>query len=230
MKTAIVTAGGYSFEVLDQPLEARGPRDCFSLSFHDVGCFVDINTVLDIGAHVGGFSYKVAKIFGARVHAYEVYGPNAEICKRNLAPIPGVEVFHSAVLGAGAVATGLNTPSGAAILTSVTEGRRGQPSKVPYIGITEAIDKLAGKTGVVDLVKMNCEGSEKGIIKSLMKGSTPNRVRNIVMEWHSPGPQDWQNLCQLSAGRYVMESEVASDNRNNYYIRLLNMEEFCCRL
>ncbi|SPF34290.1 hypothetical protein SBA4_1470005 [Candidatus Sulfopaludibacter sp. SbA4] len=152
--------------------------------------------VVDVGAHIGTFSY-LCYIRGSRsVYSYEASARNFEFLQRNLGGLPGIRLFHKAVWrsdgeGGGELLVsgpdGQNTGAVSALAAgrlvhfsnqSVSEA--GPGSSVPAV----ALDEILADFPRVKLLKLDCEGSEFPI---LLTSRELHRVERIVAEVHEIG-------------------------------------------
>ncbi len=151
----------------------------------------EVRTVLDLGANIGLTSVWLASHSqGAQkqsnsttpchILAVEAVLANAEVAVKNFRDnqLKG-EVIHSAVgaesgeawfLGRAESNLGHLTPDGAS----------SRAFRVPVIGICELLDRFPG--GAVDLVKMDIEGGEAGLLGQNTEWLA--RVRALMIEWH----------------------------------------------
>lgn len=153
-------------------------------------CYVDVEelnpqgTVLDVGANVGVFAL-LAATRSARVIAFE---PSPEIAqylasnvsKSNLLNVETVQAAISNVTGYCSLFIG-DAPTASRVLAhSLAEG---QPSvvAVPCFTLAEVMDSF--DVDEIDLLKLDCEGSEFDIIAGT-DGAVLRRVRRIVAELH----------------------------------------------
>jgi FkbM family methyltransferase len=132
-----------------------------------------IETIIDIGANIGLFSIWARHNFpSARIHAYEPNQSIIEYTQRNLVPID-VSVFNAGV-------TDENVKGELVVKYSSRYGvtRKSAGGTLQFVSICDAIDAMGG---AVDLIKMDCEGSEWEIFDKL---DAFERVRFIHMEYH----------------------------------------------
>ncbi len=147
--------------------------------------------VLDLGAHKGTFAV-LAALAGAEVTAVEPEARNLELLRRNLAAngVERVRVCPAAVAAVAAVAA----EGGEGWLlrrNSWSHGLEPFPDdppvvpreRVPLVGFGELV---AGAGPGVDLVKMDAEGAEWGVLRAA-SAETLGRVRRIVLEYHPVG-------------------------------------------
>lgn len=137
--------------------------------------------VVDIGAHIGGFSALVlARVPGARVFSVELDADNFALLKRNV----------------GTRATAVNAACcGDKPMTGYRKG--GSNSGGNRVAFEEAaslvpipqrltLAQVVEQAGFehVDLLKMDCEGCEHDILRLALADGTLARVRRIAAEYH----------------------------------------------
>jgi FkbM family methyltransferase len=137
--------------------------------------------VLDIGAHVGSFSVAItAAVDGARCVAYEPSSWVFPYLARNV-EANGLADRVVLVNGAVAGAEGELWFPGDRV---ATEGGKA-PQRVHAVTFDDAVLRAGGS---VDLVKMDCEGSEYDIVAASSTAAWVG-VRALVIELH-PAPRD----------------------------------------
>lgn len=132
-----------------------------------------INTVLDVGANIGLFSLAAGYYFPqATIHAYE---PNHAIgsCLSANCGYVGAKHFLEAI---GIQDKFVNLTFGENSLHSVAVSS--SSGEIPCTAFSKAVNKLGG---VVDLVKLDCEGAEWELFDNV---KTWTRVRYLTMEYH----------------------------------------------
>jgi FkbM family methyltransferase len=133
----------------------------------------DVKTILDIGANVGFFSVAARAYYpNAEIHAYE---PNRRIfpfLKSNTEQL-GIKAYQEAV-GAdeGRVAIADEGDSNQAKTIASADG------SIPQIALQRAVERVGG---VVDLLKLDCEGAEWDMFRSAVPW---RHIRNVRMEYH----------------------------------------------
>jgi FkbM family methyltransferase len=139
------------------------------------------STVVDIGANIGVFTLYAVHCGAAKVHSYE---PSAEsftclnqnIARNNLSGT--VTLFRSAV-SKGPVGT-TRFPKRSSVFNSIaTTSADGEYDVVPL----ETLNTVVERMGVVDLIKMDCEGEEERIVEGA-DAATLARVDEIRLEYH----------------------------------------------
>ena len=177
---------------------------------------------MDIGCHIGGFSF-IALLNGAgHVWAFEADRENFEVASRNLAAFSNrVTLFHAAVWGSGFAERTLyfggyparnwptNTGGG-----NVLGGPGGTPmTAVPF---DDLVDMALGNGGQrIRLLKLDCEGSEWPIVYSSHR---LHLVDEIVGEFH-----------ELDAGsRQPLQRELRGRVLHDDPCRVAVLEAFLC--
>ena len=142
--------------------------------------------VLDIGANVGCFSLVARHYFPkATIHAYEPNPVLAPILRNNLDSL-GIQYFAEAV-GRRTAAVRFESSSSGSLYGKVKPSPNG---RVSMVAIQQAIERLGGR---VDLLKLDCEGSEWEILSD---SDALQRVMCIRMEYHLHGRPE-SSLAQL---------------------------------
>lgn len=142
--------------------------DCYRL-----GEVQDARTILDIGSNIGLFALAARRRFPhATIHCYE---PNPAVIPylQSHCAQAKCQVFPVAVgLSEGQVS--LRTgDEGTLFSTTIADSLGG----IPQVSFASAVAKL----GVVDLLKLDCEGAEWEIFEDL---ATWKSVRCLAMEYH----------------------------------------------
>jgi FkbM family methyltransferase len=130
-------------------------------------------TVVDVGGNVGLFSIVARHRFPrARIHCYEPNPALAQILKGHLNPLQ-VSVFPEAVGDhAGLVRLFLGENS---LHSTVDDSAAGE---LPMVTLDTVVERCGGS---VDLLKLDCEGCEWGILENA-RGL--DAVKEITMEFH----------------------------------------------
>lgn len=144
------------------------------------------DVVLDIGANIGIFSVVAGKR-AKKVFSYEPDNENFNVAKGNLKEnnIKNCEIFELGVSGEKCEKT----------LWLNTKKNRGNHSMQFFNGREALIVKCVGINEVLKLsnptkIKIDCEGEEYEILKSVKKWG---KVERIVMEWHRKILKDESN-------------------------------------
>lgn len=141
--------------------------------------------VLDLGGNIGAFTVWLAAINPAtpmKVFAFEPHPGNAELMRRNctLNRIEGVEVLEKAVAGeAGHVRLDISGGFDAFRIDSAAA----DAIEVEAITLRDFLDGRG--IGRVDLLKMDIEGAEYGIVESDVQ-TLAERVGMMILEFHGP--------------------------------------------
>lgn len=146
-------------------------------------------TVVDIGAHIGAFTVMAAEAWpGARVVACEADPQNFRLLRKNVGGRMNVEAVPLAVVGSVvtevefyATADMVGGNSGCGSCVRLEPGT--VKTRVPALSVVRL---WQGKgLSPCDLLKLDCEGSEIGLLRALADAGLLAQVRFIVGEWHS---------------------------------------------
>jgi FkbM family methyltransferase len=155
-------------------------------------------TIVDLGAHLGAALLALHVRFpGARLAAAEADPHTFRRLERTLAPLPGVRVLRAAVTDRDGTVDFL--PSRDAWGSGLTEmtAHFEDASAEPEVSVRAVcFDTLMDELGLerADLVKVDIEGGEWPLAKSL----NGDRVGTMIMEWHADmhghGPEELEAL------------------------------------
>lgn len=165
--------------------------------------FAPADVILDIGAHVGMFSY-MCHLRGSRaIFAYEPETTNFERLTRHLRDLEGIAILNLAVFRSDQPPTtlvhsgylGENTGGGNVVLrgalveivTQELNSSAPSPQRVETIALDEILEKFER----VRLLKLDCEASEFPI---LLTSQLLGRVDEIIGEYHEISPQVYTML------------------------------------
>ena len=145
--------------------------------------------VLDVGAYMGNFTRAALEIWRCTVHAFE---PVPEFCKHISfgRPHAGELIVHQFGLGgqSGRFPMSIRNDSSSLYVDA------DHPSEVVTImDVVEAWQGLG--LGDVDLLKLNVEGAEYGLLERMLMAQLMPRVRFLQVQWHGcnghgSGPAD----------------------------------------
>jgi len=131
-------------------------------------------TIVDVGANVGLFSLVARHYFPrATIHCYEPNRSLAPILERHLDPL-GVTIFHEAV-GAHTGAVQLVLSDAGSPYSKIKDSADGE---IPMVSLETVVKRCGGS---IDLLKLDCEGSEWAILENSV---AIDRVNEITMEFH----------------------------------------------
>lgn len=150
-----------------------------------------VQTILDIGANVGFFSLAArARYPNAIIHAYE---PNPRVVpylRANTADFD-IQIYPEAVGGKQARVAMVDKGFSSQAWINSNENLRGD---IPQVLIETAVRRLGG---LVDLLKLDCEGGEWEILK---ESPCWKSVRNIRLEYHLYRGGSLQQIRTVLAG------------------------------
>jgi FkbM family methyltransferase len=180
--------------------------------------------VVDVGAHIGGFSILAAELGASRVLAFEPEAENFRLLAFNAARHPAIEARRAAVwrsdrdepvLAWRASSNARNTGGGTVVAgraiagVPVDDRARHDVDALP-------LDAIVDEAGSVGLLKIDAEGSEYPILATSRR---LDRVEAIVGEWHDvdgldasmalPGLAAWTGdalMDLLEARGYTIET------------------------
>lgn len=138
--------------------------------------------VLDVGAHIGSFSAALARaVPSAEVTAYEPSAKRVAYLRQNIA---ANGLTHRVTVGQAAIAQ----CAGQQVLNeyALTSGPGEPHSEV--VDVVAFEDVMISIEGRVDLVKMDCEGSEYDTLASAPV-ATLHKIDRVVLEYH-PAPRE----------------------------------------
>jgi FkbM family methyltransferase len=174
-------------------------------------------TVFDVGAGFGDFSLRAAAAGpDVRVHAFEPHPGSRALLADNVARNHAANVtVHAEAVGAQTGRVDLLAAE-QALDSAVTAAADGG---VPALSLADAMAAVGAQR--VDLLKLDCEGSEFPILQGAGAG-TLARVQRIVMEYHDdlPAGRDHRALGALLASHgYAVRAWPSPVHRHLGYLR-----------
>ena len=158
--------------------------DCYRLRSLAIELPGPTSRVLDIGAHVGAFTCALARaVPGAQVTAVEPSAERVAYLRRNIA----ANSFEGRVAAVQAAVSG---QSGRRLLNQfgALDAAADPNATGEWVEVVAFEDLLASSDGPIDLVKMDCEGSEYDIVESVSPAAL-ERIERLLLEYH-PAPPD----------------------------------------
>jgi FkbM family methyltransferase len=165
--------------------------------------------ILDIGANVGSFALWAARRWdGAFIHCYEPHPVNAKMLRANLGMIElGKVIVHEVAV------TPLVELASPEHWCNLYEGRNncGEASLYPGSEQTRERTRVRGMHPVrlpsSDILKMDCEGEESGILAVVLDVNSPMRPsRALMYEWH--GTKNRYECGALASRWYECVSDI----------------------
>jgi len=178
---------------------------------HEYGEMPDAGTVVDIGANIGAFTLYAIFNGAAKVYAYE---PNLEAYQILLRNIEGNGIGHKVFASNLAVtdsddATVLipqgSNPNNSILVGSLAKKCDSLEVKTISLNGIIAIHELAS----VDLVKMDCEGSEYSIVEAA-NHECFDRVKQVRFEYHNGTDRLTHHLRQFG---FIVDGFFPDNNR-----------------
>jgi|TARA_B110000438_G_scaffold23772_1_gene21849 FkbM family methyltransferase len=200
------------------------------------------DNVIDVGAHVGYYTFLMAKMVGneGKVYSFEPDPENFALLKKGIEAnnLKNVEIIQKAVS---------NTNSTIKLFLSDTDRAT---NRIYDAGINDAhkiievetcsIDEFLNEKEIkIDFVKIDAEGSEQGVIEG-MKTTLKNNSNITMMteffpfliEKYGSSPKKYlQTLEEMSFNiQNIMEDGVLSKINKDSIIKNSNIENFCTNL
>jgi FkbM family methyltransferase len=140
------------------------------------------DAVLDIGAHIGCFTWAAHARGAGAVHAYEAEPENARRAREHVGHLQGVSVDAKAVWRSdGSGPRPVYAPSADPRNTGGGGCFAAEGTPVPFVAFDDVVARVAESTAV-RLVKLDVEGSEYPI---LYTSRLLSRVQEIIGEYHN---------------------------------------------
>ena len=144
---------------------------------YDLPESLDGATVIDIGMHIGSFSVAAVQRGAARVLGFEPNAGNFALAWQNLRRFKAARPCQGAVLHSAGWVESEIARNAAPGNTGAMEVHQSSSAAIPAY----ALDDLLRRELNVDLVKLDCEGSEWPI---LLHSKELHRVKRICGEYH----------------------------------------------
>lgn len=175
------------------------------------------DVVIDIGAHIGAFSVLAASK-GASVYAYEPTPRSFACLKENTKPEntkPGrVQLFNSAVTATEGAVKLYEWTEGDVGNTTLLANISDDPNTPSFTAASTTFARvLENAGGRCDFLKIDCEGGELDILKSLTF-ETAKRIDHIALEYHLNLGEVTSLLSELG---FVIEGRQGNPNLGFLY-------------
>lgn len=186
MSRPVTLSHGALALLVDDTAEGRGvfdevvARDCYGLrALKDAG--EEVKVAWDLGASWGLASAVIASLWpGAEVHAFEPHPGRYALAANNLSSFPGVRLYNAGLVGS------LGDP--VRMLDGVAYDGVWRKSPLEAFGAELSPNLVSAREfiprGVIDLMKIDVEGFEAGILRDVKNAGALPRVRRIRGEWH----------------------------------------------
>ena len=171
--------------------------------------------VVDLGAHIGGFTTMAADGGAKSVHAYEAWKENFKVLKNNVEGYDNVEIHNCAVWKSNSSIKNVyfhtdfdQSNTGGGGVFEVT----GQGLEVRCVGL----DDIIRDTGFIDILKIDIESSEFPVIYT---SSRLHMVRAIIGEYHH-GRTDHHEAVGGRRYEYVMDDLKIFLEEHGFHVAL----------
>jgi len=187
--------------------------DCYRLKTWELS---DPKVIVDVGCHIGCFSFLACSFFpNCKVLSFEMIKENFLIAQDNLKDFKNNECFNIAIKGKNQVVGcryNKNNAGGHKAVfkgadSYIGEGRMKEDYQLKEEEIKTLDFKQIFKDfnlKEIDLLKLDCEGSEHEILPHLFETDLINKVKNIALEMH--GREEKECSYILSELKKIYES------------------------
>ena len=152
-------------------------REIFSAGVYDISGLPAKPTIVDVGAYIGTFAlFAIQKYPGAKILCFEPEKENFACLLKNTKPYPSIHCINAAIGDSEGERTFFVRGAGFGT-NSLYRSKGAVPVTVHCTTLKAAV------TETVDLLKLDCEGAEAEIVRSL-----PDNIRKIVLEWPRNNP------------------------------------------
>lgn len=172
-----------------------------------------ILTVVDIGAHIGSFSVLARDLWPeATISAYEPNPESFGLLQRNTEGLQ-IRCYQEAVWQEfGERDFQVSHVPTCSTLKAVASARRDTGHNI--LVQCETLSHIIAVVGRIDVLKLDCEGSELAILKEASFGL--NRVGYIVGEYH--GDEKYrERLCMTMLDTHTVTTEQHKRNRGLFF-------------
>lgn len=147
-------------------------NDCYRLSWI-IKQGISINSIVDVGCHIGTFSLFARKLFpSATLASFEPFPENYKIAKMNLG-----EIVRPLAVSCNGQFLVVDNPQNEGMNWVSNKNIEGS---IPI----QNISPLEAIPVGTDLLKLDCEGAEKEILERLSEDGRLGSIGFIVGEWH----------------------------------------------
>ncbi|MDQ6636880.1 MAG: FkbM family methyltransferase [Candidatus Dormibacteraeota bacterium] len=200
------------FRLLARLKDVPGPADVFGLGEYDFSVidFDHVQTVVDVGAHVGGFSLWVAGRANCRVYSVEPNPETFALLGENVANanLGGRVTLQRAALAGEPGERTLHTDRYSTDAGIVGGRRTGADFSVEAVTLEQVVE--ASGFDWIDLLKVDVEGAEHELDDSVWTRSL-ERVGVLIVEWHGLVAGDHERLVRtLRGGGFRVAVELRS--------------------
>jgi FkbM family methyltransferase len=135
---------------------------------------------IDVGGHLGNFSYDIHKKYECSIYAFEPLKDNFDKMSKNLSMFPKIICINSALSNFDGE-THISSLGASSSLFDRKEG--GANTKISV----KAFSTFVGEEGleVIDLVKMNIEGSEYELLDEIIDSGCISKIKHLQIQFHN---------------------------------------------
>jgi FkbM family methyltransferase len=182
----------------------------------------NIKKILEVGGHIGVFTVFAALLWPeALIRTFEAWKENYDFLIKHCSEFPNIKAFNIAVIGSDEEMVTFRLPHRSQNNTG--DGRIDNPDmdnshfdegtiEVKACSILTAL----GDWKFVDLMKLDCEGSELPILESLEKNNLLGSIRWIRGEWHG-GDKNRDRIQEFLSGTHKVEFEETKNTHGLFW-------------
>ena len=157
---------------------------------HDYPFSLD-SVVIDVGAYNGDFALQFARKYGCRIVAFEPITKHADWVRQKLAAFGNCEVIELAISDSGRREQWAIKGDMTSFHSAGDETQEVKTEDVATVFHALRFD-------IVDLLKLNCEGSEYAILDRILATNLILRFVNIQIQWHCCVPDFFMRRARIS--------------------------------
>jgi FkbM family methyltransferase len=138
--------------------------------------------VMDVGAHKGDFAAEIHRRYGCTVHCYEPVPEFFNHCVQRFAGNPKIKLWGFALGDTGRPAIfGQKGDMSGEFCTS--------PNNFVNVHVLDVAWVITGfDRPIIDLVKLNCENGEYGIMERILDQELHKKVNRFSIQFHTGAP------------------------------------------
>ena len=142
---------------------------------------LDENSIfIDVGGHLGNFSHNIYKKYKCTIYAFEPLKNNFDKMAKNLSSFPKIICVNSALSNFDGE-TYISSLGASSSLFDRNEG--GVSSKISVKSFSTFVKEE--NLEIIDLVKMNIEGSEYELLDEIIESGCINKIKYLQIQFHN---------------------------------------------
>lgn len=161
---------------------------------------------VDVGAHLGNFSRDIYIKYNCTIYAIEPLKDNFDIMSKNLSIYPKIICINSALSNFDGE-TYISNLGASSSLFNRNEG--GVSSKISVKSFSTFVKEES--LDIIDLVKMNIEGSEYELLDEIIESGCINKIKHLQIQFHN-----FVNDAQIKRNTIRNKLKLTHNNNFNY--------------